>query len=52
MAILGDMNIVLDTNSTDKPVPIQSIHVNILLQIRVLEEWFNNETAEVDLHGR
>lgn len=47
--ILSNMDIIFDANPTDSPVSLQGIHVNIILEIGVLEERLNDETAEIDL---
>lgn len=47
--ILSNMDIIFDADSTDSPVSLQGIHINILLEIRVLEERLNDETAEINL---
>lgn len=49
VAILSNMDIIFDANSTDSPVSLQSIHINIPLEIGVLEERLNDETAEINL---
>lgn len=47
--ILSNVDIIFDANPTDCPVSLQGIHVNIILEIGVLEERLNDETAEINL---
>jgi hypothetical protein len=51
MAVFGDVDIILNANSTDSPVLLQSIHIDILLQIGILEERLDDETAEINLYN-
>lgn len=49
MTILGDVNIVLDTDTSDIPVPFQDSGVNVFARLRVIQHRVDNEAAEIDL---
>lgn len=46
------MNVVLDSHTTNTPIPLQDIDVDVFLQILGIEEWFNDESAKIDLTNR
>jgi hypothetical protein len=49
MTILSDVNIVLDTDTSDIPVPFQDSGVNVFARLRVIQHRVDNEAAEIDL---
>jgi hypothetical protein len=49
IAVLGDMDIVLDAHATNLPVPVQDSSINVLAQLWRFQIRVNNETAEVNL---
>jgi hypothetical protein len=44
-----NQNIVLNPNTSDTPVPVQHIKVDVLRVHRILQVRLNNEAAKVDL---
>jgi hypothetical protein len=49
MTILGDVNIVFDTDTSDIPVPFQDSSINVLTRLRIIQNRIDNEAAEIDL---
>lgn len=49
MTILGDVDIVLDTHTTDIPVALQDAGIDVLARLRIIEHRVDNEAAEIDL---
>jgi hypothetical protein len=52
MTILGDVNIVFDTDTSDIPVPFQDSSINVLTRLRIIQNRIDNEAAEIDLKKR
>lgn len=47
-----NMHIVLDPNTSDSPVLVQHLFVDVFCQLGILEERVKNEVAEIDLTRR
>lgn len=48
-AVLGNVDIVLNTHTTDAPVALQNLGVDVLAQLGGLQDGINDEVAEVNL---
>lgn len=48
-AVLGDVNVILDTHTSHAPVPLQNIGIDVLAKLWRLQDRVNNEAAEVNL---
>lgn len=49
ISVLGDMNVILDPHSSNFPVTFKHSFVDVLAQLRVFQNRFDDETAKVDL---
>lgn len=43
------MKVVFDAHATDFPVVFQDIRIDVLIQLRRLEERFNDKATEINL---
>jgi hypothetical protein len=48
-AILGDVHIVFNAHTSDAPVAVQNLGVDVLAQLGGLQDRVDNEAAEVNL---
>lgn len=48
-AVLGDVNVILDTHASHAPVPLKDIGIDVLAKLRRLQNRVDNEAAEVNL---
>lgn len=49
IAVLGDMDIVFNANTTNLPVSVQDSRINVLAQLWRFQIGFNDETTEINL---
>jgi len=43
------MDVILDAHTTNLPVPVEDVLVDVFTQLRRLQVRLNDETAEIDL---
>lgn len=48
-SVLGDMHIVLNAHTTNAPITVQNLGVDVLAQLGRLQDGVDNEAAEVNL---
>lgn len=48
-AVLGDVHIVFDAHTSNAPVAVQNLGVDVLAQLGGLQDGVDDEAAEVDL---
>lgn len=49
ITILSDQDVILDADTTDGPVLVQHLKVDVCSVDRVAQVWLNDEVAEVNL---
>ena len=49
MTILGDVNVVFDTHTSNIPVLLQNFGIDVFAGLGRVENWVDDEAAEVDL---
>lgn len=49
MAVLQNVDVILNTHASNLPVLVQNLGVNVLARAGVLQDGVDNEGAEVDL---
>ncbi len=49
VSVLGDQDVVLDTNSANLPVLVQNLEVDVWSVDRVAQVWVDDKLAEVNL---
>lgn len=47
--VLGDVHIVLNTHTSNAPIAVQNLGVDVLAQLGGLQDRIDNEAAEVNL---
>lgn len=49
IAITSNNYVILNTDSSDGPIPLEDIGINVFAELCILEEWVDDETAKVNL---